>query len=235
MEFYFVESYYKGDILLSEEALIDLKNKKAIALFAAVQFIKLDNLKAQLEEQGHEVLITHGKRTSGKYQLLGCDCYSDAFADADIFKKADIVLYIGDGLFHPKALLLAQQECDVMVYDPKTNTHNLLTQDDIDKQKKRYKANIIKYLSSDIIGIMATTKTGQNYLKNAIKLKENLKAKGKQAYVFCGDTLNYSEMENFPFIECWVNTACPRIGFDDVVHMPRPLININDAFKLLGA
>ena len=51
----------------------------------------------------------------------------------------------------------------------------------------------------------------------------------KQVYIFVGDILNYADMENFPFIEVWINTACPRIGYDDVTSMPKPLININDA------
>jgi diphthamide synthase subunit DPH2 len=28
------------------------------------------------------------------------------------------------------------------------------------------------------------------------------------------DTFDYSELENFNFIECWVNTMCPRVAED---------------------
>ncbi len=49
------------------------------------------------------------------------------------------------------------------------------------------------------------------------------KYKNKRFYKFVFDTLDYSQLENFPFIECWVNTACPRI-FDDL----RSIINIQD-------
>jgi diphthamide biosynthesis enzyme Dph1/Dph2-like protein len=38
--------------------------------------------------------------------------------------------------------------------------------------------------------------------------------------------MNY---ENYPFIECWVNTACPRIGTDDIININQPMINLRDA------
>ena len=38
------------------------------------------------------------------------------------------------------------------------------------------------------------------------------KLKDKKSYIFIADTINESEFENFPFIECWVNTACPRFA-----------------------
>jgi diphthamide synthase subunit DPH2 len=33
----------------------------------------------------------------------------------------------------------------------------------------------------------------------------------KKFYYFICDTLDFSELENFNFIECWLNTMCPRV------------------------
>jgi len=92
---------------------------------------------------------------------------------------------------------------------------------------KKYKANLMKFLNAKTIGVLISTKPGQSYLNLALKLK---KQSDKHIILFVDDTFNYNHMENFPFVDVWVNTACPRIGFDDVTSMPRPLINITDAF-----
>jgi len=79
-------------------------------------------------------------------------------------------------------------------------------------------------MAADNVGVLVSTKSGQQYLKNALLLKRSK----KNIYIFVDNTFNYAEMENFPFIDVWVNTACPRIGDDET---PKPLININDALK----
>ena len=49
------------------------------------------------------------------------------------------------------------------------------------------------------------------------------KKKDKNYFIFAFDTLNISDLENFPFIDCWVNTACPRIADER-----KNMINISD-------
>ena len=231
VEFMLVPAYYKEDVTLSKEALSALGNKKNVAIFASVQFIKLEKVIAQLKEAGIKVISTHGKRTSGKYQLLGCDCFNNSFADNGMFNEIDAILYVGDGMFHPRALLLAQKgigkKVPVILYDPISKRTKEIKFTDIEHETRRYRANMLKYLSARTIGVLISVKPGQQYLKLAIALKE--KEKDKQVYFFIDDTFNFASMENFPFIDVWVNTACPRIGYDDFLNMPRPLVNINDA------
>ncbi len=235
MKFLFIEAFYEKEIKLSKEALKLLSEYKDVAVFAAVQFVKLDKVKKQLKDAGVNVLTSHAKRTSAENQILGCDCFLDSFVDREIFDKADVLLYVGDGLFHPKALLLAQKDNevkkDVILFDPISNSVKILTQKDIDKQVKKYRANILRYMYAKNIGVLVSTKTGQQYLNTALKLKESSKS-GKNFFIFVGDTLDMRELENFPFVEAWVNTACPRIGYDDIVNLRQPMININDALRL---
>lgn len=235
MKFLFIEAFYDREINLSKEALKLLSKYRKVVLFAAVQFVKLDNVKKQLKDAGINVVTTHAKRTSTENQVLGCDCFGDSFEDKEIFNKADVVLYIGDGLFHPKALLLAQKDNDekkdVICFDPLSNATSVLTQKDIDKQVKKYKANVLKYMYAKKVGVLVSTKTGQQYLNLALKIKENKKS-DKEFFVFVGDTLDMRELENFPFVEAWINTACPRIGTDDIVNLSKPMINVSDALKI---
>lgn len=232
VKFLFVEAFYNKEVQLNEEALALLSKYKKIGLFASVQFVKLDVVKKQLNEKGIEVLTTRAKRTSTENQLLGCDCTPESFEDVKIFSKVDAVLYVGDGMFHPKALLLAQQDSerkkDVIIFDPISDSVKVLSYTEIEKQKRKYQSNLMSYLSAKRIGVLVSTKTGQQYLRLAQQLKRESK---KEVYIFVGDSLDLLDLENFNFIDAWVNSACPRIGMDDLVNVSKPLINIGDVLK----
>ncbi|MEO2154873.1 MAG: diphthamide synthesis protein [Nanoarchaeota archaeon] len=75
------------------------------------------------------------------------------------------------------------------------------------KEKPRERGHLIEYY--DNIGIIISLKPGQNNLYLAEKLKKILEKKGKNIYLFLFD--NVENLEDFNFIELWINTACPRI------------------------
>jgi len=52
------------------------------------------------------------------------------------------------------------------------------------------------------------------------------KRKDKKYYLFAFDTLQANELENFPFIDCWVNTACSRIADEK-----SNIVNIDDILE----
>ena len=148
--------------------------------------------------------------------------------------EADALLYVGDGLFHPKALLLSQLK-EIILWDPIAQKMSIIDQKDVQKQLDRSKANLKKFIAAQNIGIMVSTKPGQQYLKAAQELKKKLAEQGKKSYIFIEDTLKINQFENYNFIEAWVNTACPRIGTDDLVHIDQPLINLREAFDPVKA
>ena len=119
---------------------------------------------------------------------------------------------------------------DIIIFSPIGSSVKKITKKDIEAQIKKYKANLVKFLHADTVGILVSTKSGQSYLMNAIALRKELKQRDKESFIFVDDTISLANGENFPFIQVWVNTACPRIGFDDIMHYSKPLININDAF-----
>ncbi len=237
MKVSFIDATWNDETRLSNEAIEYIKksNAETVALFASVQFLALDIVTKQLEEIGVNVLDSKAKRTNKRRQILGCDVYHDSF-DGNIITDADLIIYIGDGLFHPQALLYAQVYSgrirDVLIFDPVGNNTRFIGRNEILPNIKKLKANIIRYLSSQNIGILVTLKHGQQYLNLALKLKEEVEKEGKNAYIFIDNTIDYSHFENFPFIECFVNTACPRIGLDDILKIPKPLINVRDIYML---
>ena len=115
------------------------------------------------------------------------------------------------------------------MWNPISKTLEILDEKIIQTQINRYKRNLKMFISADTIGILVTIKPGQNYFITAKRLKEFLEKQGKKAYIFVDDNLDLRHLENYPFIKAWVNTACPRIGTDDIVNIKQPLINLKEA------
>ena len=75
-----------------------------------------------------------------------------------------------------------------------------------------------------------TKKSGQSQVQattQQIRELEN-KHKDKSFYFFLADTLDYNELNNFPFIDAWLNTMCPRVEEDIKV------LNLEDLKEFLA-
>ena len=210
----------------------DKGKNKNLAVFSAVQFREnLDEVRELLKKEGFKSQTSKPFRTSIEGQMLGCDSYKDSLKlNLD---KIDGFVYVGDGYFHPNALLLAQEYekeiKPVILMNVVSGTVEVIDKKHIEKYLKRKKGNLMKFHMSKNIGVFVTTKWGQEYKDTSMKLRE--KYPQKNFYYFIGDNFIDYEMENFPYVECWVNTACPRIGQDDILRFGFPVVNIKDVWK----
>ncbi|MBW2985978.1 2-(3-amino-3-carboxypropyl)histidine synthase subunit [Candidatus Woesearchaeota archaeon] len=181
----------KAEVKLSESALNALPAK--LGVVTTIQHLhKLDEVIAQLKSG-----VKGG-------QVLGCNVDSAK----QISDKVDAFLFIGSGEFHPVAVALGTGK-KVFKWNPFTEQLSVVQDEEVEKYKKRKKASLVKFLSSDRVGVLVSTKHGQSRFDEAQKLADK---KDKKYYLFAFDTLNISDLENFPFIQVWVNTACPRIA-----------------------
>jgi len=229
----FIDAEYGGEILLSKEVFDYIKKNKiqSIALFASVQFLHFSGVVKQLSDLGINIVISKAKRTSRAGQILGCNVYEENF-EKDLFENVDAVLYIGDGVFHPSALVFAGVK-KLIIYNPISNKFRVLGEKDIEGNEKIMETNAKKFLVADSIGIFISVKPGQEHLNLVRELKIKLEKKGKKVYVFAGNEFNSLDLENFNFIKAWVNSACPRIGTDDLSGIRKAIVNIKDAFDLI--
>ena len=144
----------------------------------------------------------NGKKVSGVMQVLGCTILKT---------KENNILLIGSGRFH--ALQLALQGKSLYVYE--NGKISKINKSDIDKLLLSKKIALSKFLSSEIVGILISSKAGQNNLAVALSLKKRIEKLGKKSFLFISDTISTRELENFN-IDFWVNTACPGIAvYDD--------------------
>lgn len=210
------------DFLLPKKELDKLPT--SICFATTVQFrAGIDAIKKQLEDSGRICVLFEGRHTKHPGQMLGCDVDKDTDISADCF------LYMGDGIFHPNALLFNTTK-DLFLYNPITKEFNKADRIILQRVVNKRKAAYLKYLAADNIGIIVTVKPGQQHLKRAMTMKERLAEKGKNAFVFICDSLDFNELENFPFIDAWINTACPRIAYEDYLKFTKPVLNMEDIF-----
>ena len=204
MKLFFIPAKAKVGSSLSFQTK-ELPNK--VGLVSTIQFVdSLKGIKSFLEKSGRKAFI--GKSSALESgQVLGCD----ASAASSIQGKVDAFLYVGTGIFHPLAISLATSK-PVFILNPETSQLSKLDESAIAKAKVMKKTQQIKYLSADRFGILVSTKPGQNKMKQALALKKKLEKQKKKAYIFSFDNFDISQLENWPQIQCWINTMCPGLS-----------------------
>lgn len=217
MKLHFIHAKMNIDILLPAEVIAKLPNR--IALVSNIQHLhKLGELKRQLQEKGKEVYLAG--------QILGCR------AEAASKFVVDAFLYVGSGQFHPLKVAM-QSDRPVFCWNPVTKGFGEVSDETRAEYADFKQRQLNRFFHARRVGILVSTKRGQSDNKiNSqgveLKLDKALKLKArtdKEYYLFACDTLSFQELENFPFVDCWVNTACSRIA-DEKINM----VNIDDIF-----
>lgn len=143
-------------------------------------------------------------------QILGCDITNAK----KIVKKIDQFLFIGSGKFHPIYVAFKLKK-PVYIANPETNEVSKIPEEEIKDLEKQLKGKLLKFYAARKIGILVSTKPGQYNLEKAVKLQKKLK---KPSFIFIADNINTDEFENFSDIDCWINTACPRIEGKNIIN-----------------
>lgn len=191
-----------------------IKEKK-IGLVSTLQFIdSLEKTRKYLEEKGKIVKIGKGKFNQG--QILGCD----VSAAKAVEKNVDAFLYVGSGNFHPLGLAM-QTEKPVYFLDVEKGEVTVVGKEKFLKQ--RYAATAIAK-DAKTFGVLVSVKPGQLNLKLAKEIKKKLEAKGKKAYILVFNEIKPEKLIGLE-LDCYINTACPRIAIDNRTDFKKPILN----------
>ena len=194
--------------------------EKRIGLVSTLQFINsLDVAKEFLEKNGKKVVIGNWKGYPG--QILGCDVSAAKSIESEI----DAFLFIGTGQFHPLGLAL-QTEKPVYFLNLEKKTMEDLSELKQKFLKQRYAA-IALAKDAKTFGILVSTKPGQLKLELAKSMKKKLEAKGKKAYILAFNEIKPEKLEGFD-LDCYINTACPRISIDNRTDFKKPVLNSDE-------
>ncbi len=189
----FIPTKIKSTVNKSKILGISKKLPKDLAIAYSIQY---ENIAKEIKD-----ILSKNKKITSFIQILGC-------SKPNFLKTTKAILLIGSGRFH--ALSLASQT-KLPIYILEQNTLYQISKKDLENHEKKSKAAYLKFLHADKIGIITSTKQGQQKLKDALALKNKLK--DKTSYLFLADNINSNEFENFK-IDSWINTACPRLDMD---------------------
>lgn len=158
------------------------------------------------------------------FKNKGKKCKIIQATGCSIIKSSYPILLISDGIFH--AYNIASFN-DKEVYLFNNSEIKKISREDIEKYNKLKKGKISKFLLADEVGILVSVKKGQNKLKEALLLKNQLAEKGKKALILLCDNISQEELENFLF-PIYINTACPGLDKDN-----NKIINYSDVLKII--
>ncbi len=199
--------------------------EKRIALIASAQYAwKLGEVKRVLEEIGHEVELKKGSsRVKMPGQVLGCN-YT-VLRDS----KAEAVLFVGDGLFHPIGAKIYTGK-KVYRYSPLDREFEEVEVEDF---LKRRMMSVSKAMDAERGAILISRKIGQKRMGLAMKLKKMADEVGRRVDVIYLDDIIPEKLANFLY-GYYVNTACPRISYDDFELFKVPILTPQEFEILMG-
>ncbi len=204
---YFYE--YQIDVELIRKTV----KEKKIALAGTANYAwKFREVKEKLEKSGYNVFLGKGD-LEFEGQVLGCNFTS-------LRGEYEAVLFIGDGLFHPLGIAFLGRK--VYRYSPLSGEIEEVKADEF--KKERYKI-ATKAIHCEKFGILVSSKPGQFNMKKAKEALKILKEQGKEAFIVFCDEITPEKLRNFDF-DCYINTACPRIAYDDWKKFDKPIITL---------
>jgi len=209
-----------------EEALPLLEPWEKIGLVTTVQHVsKLDEVRRMLNEAGKTVAVGNAGRMKYPGQIIGCD-YSSAESIKD---GVEAFLFLGGGRFHPLGLAIDVMKPTVVadVYEGRAYSVDSQAQSTI---KKRWTC-ISKAKGSKTFGVLIGLKTGQKNIEAALRIKDLLEEDGRKTTLLALREINDNVLLQFPSLEAFVNTSCPRVSLDE---FQKPVLTIKEALVMLG-
>jgi 2-(3-amino-3-carboxypropyl)histidine synthase len=178
------------------------KLKGKVGLVSTIQFI---NCLEGIEQ----FLKTKNIESENGGQILGCKV-----PELDV----DSYLFVGSGRFHPLGITL---KTDKPVFVIDVERQEFYEFEDKEKFLKQKYTAIALAKDAKKFGILVSTKPGQFDLELAKQIKEKLKGK---SYILVMDEIKPEKLEGLD-IDCYINTACPRIVIENRTLFKKPILN----------
>lgn len=211
------------------KALPLLEKWHKIGLVTTVQHVQaVDHVREILVRAGKVVVIGDAGRMSYPGQVIGCD-YSNA---KSVAKDVQAFLFVGGGQFHALGVALSTSKPTV-VADPYDGRAFQVDKEAGRITKQRW-ASIKAAQKAKSFAVLVGLKPGQKRIEEAVDVKQRLEEKGKTAVLFAVREVTPEVLMEFPTIEAYVNTACPRISVDDASKFRKPVLTVNEALVVVG-
>lgn len=212
-----------------EASLALLTRYSKIGLATTVQHVQtLDAVREILVRAGKVVVIGDAGRISYPGQVVGCD-FSNV---KSVAQEVDAFLFVGGGKFHALGVALATSK-PTIVADPYDKTAYSVDKEAKKILKQRW-ASIEEAGRAKIFGVLISLKPGQKHFDEAVKIKDTVEKMGKTAFLFATREILPETLMEFPTVDAYVNTACPRISLDDASKFRKPVLTVNEFMVVSG-
>jgi 2-(3-amino-3-carboxypropyl)histidine synthase len=200
-----------------------------IGLATTVQHVQtLDGVRELLTRAGKTIVIGDAGKVAYPGQVIGCD-YSNV---KSVTSDVDAFLFIGGGRFHALGVALATAK-PTIVADPYSQAAYTLDSE-VQKILKQRFASIQEAQNAKTFGILLSLKPGQKHLEDALKIKQVIEKMDKPAYLLAVREVLPEVINEFPSVDAYINTACPRISLDDASKFKKPVLTMNEFLVVSG-
>jgi len=211
------------------KALPYLESWSKIGLVTTVQHVhQLDEAKSMLETAGKTVFVGDADPVKYPGQVIGCD-----FGNAQtVSEKVEAYVFVGGGRFHVMGVALATGKPTIIADPYEKRAYPI--QDQVRRVIMQRWGNISEAKKAKSFGVLISLKSGQMRLRDAMNMKEKLEQNGLKATLLALRDVTSSALMQFPGIDAFINTACPRLSLDDAQSFRKPLLYLNEALVMLG-
>lgn len=212
-----------------QQAIPLLKKWSRIGLATTVQHIQtIDQTRETLVRAGKTVVVGDAGQINYAGQVTGCN-YTNV---KSVASEVDAFLFVGGGRFHALGVALATAK-PTIIADPYENKSYSITAD-VQKTLKQRWSSIEEATRAKVFGILIGLKPGQTHLDTALRIKEAIGKTGKTAFLLAIGEATPEALLEFPTIEAYVNTACPRISLEAPSKFSKPVLTVNEFLVVSG-
>jgi len=213
-----------------KKAILLLNRWKTIGLVTTVQHVHtLKEAEDLLCNAGKKAVIGEANGLA-KYagQVIGCD-YITA---RSVSKEVEAFLFVGGGRFHAIGVALATGKPTVVADPYERRAYSV--DHEVQRILRQRWASISEARKAEKFGVLIGLKSGQKRLKEAVKIKNKLEKNEKEVTLLALREITPEALMQFPHIEAFVNTACPRVSLDNASKFLKPVLTFNEALVMLG-
>ena len=212
-----------------EKAVSLLEPWGNIGLVATVQHVhKLDEAKTLLLKAGKTVSIGDAGLVKYPGQVIGCN-FSNA---QSVSEEVEAFLFIGGGRFHAIGVALTTGKPTIIADPYEKRAYHI--HGEVPRILKQRWASISEAKGAEDFGVLIGLKSGQKRIKEAVKIKEKLQKSGRKATLLALREITSNTIMQFPSIDAFVNTTCPRLSLDDTPNFLKPILTLSEALVMLG-
>jgi 2-(3-amino-3-carboxypropyl)histidine synthase len=226
----YVEARATVTVVEAVEKSVPLLSKYSkIGLATTVQHVQvLDEVREMLVRAGKTVVIGEAGRVNYPGQVMGCD-YSNV---RSVVNDVEAFLFVGGGRFHALGIALSTSK-PTIIADPYQNMAYSIDEEAQKILKQRW-ASVEEARHAKTVGVLVGLKLGQKRLEDALKIKDVAEKNGKAAFLFAIKEILPEALMEFPSVDAYVNTACPRVSLDAPAKFLKPVLTFNEFMVVCG-